>query len=87
MTTFDVARKRKNLTLEETLIEGIEKMLEEAGVSSFSAYIEGLLAAHLIANNKLSPTYRLPGETRGGDQYSKRTKKKKKAATDDSDKV
>ena len=67
MTAFELARKRKNLSLEETLIAGVEKVLETTpGINSFSAYVESLLAAHLIANNIIPPTYRLPGETRGG---------------------
>lgn len=74
MTAIDVARKRKNLSLEESLIEGVEKMVSKTiGINSFSAYVENLLAAHLIANNALPPGYRLPGETRGGDRTSTNT--------------
>jgi len=69
MTAIDVARKRKNLSLEESLIDGVKKMVAKTiGINSFSAYVENLLAAHLIANNALPPGYRLPGETRGGDR-------------------
>lgn len=68
MTAFDLARKRKNLSLEETLIDGVEKMLATSSINSFSSYVERLLAAHLIANNVIPPTYSLPGETRGGDR-------------------
>ena len=68
MVAFDLVRKRKNLSLEETLIDGVEKLLKQSNVSSFSAYVESLLAAHLIANNIIPPTYLLPGETRGGDR-------------------
>ena len=68
MVAFDLARKRKNLSLEETLIDGVERLIKQSNVSSFSAYVESLLAAHLIANNIIPPTYLLPGETRGGDR-------------------
>lgn len=38
MIAFDMVRKRKNLSLDETLIEGVERMLATSHVGSFSAY-------------------------------------------------
>ena len=65
-----MVRERKNLSLDETLVRGVESMLKGSNVGSFSAYIEKLLAAHLIANNVIPVNYEPPGETRGGDRKS-----------------
>lgn len=74
MTAFDLVRKRKNLSLEETLIDGVEKAIEQTpGINSFSAYVERLLAAKLIAENLIPLNYQIPGETRGGDRTSPKT--------------
>jgi hypothetical protein len=61
-------RKRKNLSLDETVIEGIERLCKRTDTRSFSLYVEQLLTAHLISNNVVSPTYKPLGETRGGDR-------------------
>ena len=79
MTAFDLVRKRKNLSLEETLIEGVERAIAQTpGINSFSAYVERLLAAKLMAENLIPLNYQLPGETRGGDRSQS-----KEEATDD----
>lgn len=75
MTVATLARKRKNLSLEEKLIDGIQEMVDTTiGVNSFSDYVERVLAAHLIANNKLPVNYRVIGETRGGDRTQPKSK-------------
>ena len=74
MTVMTLVRKRKNLSLEEELIKGVQEMVDTTiGVNSFSDYVERILAAHLIANNKLPANYKIIGETRGGDRTGSKT--------------
>ncbi|MGB3300238.1 MAG: hypothetical protein WBA76_18400 [Phormidesmis sp.] len=69
MIYFDMPRKRKNLSLDEVVIDGIEHICSISKEKpSFSFYVERLLAAHLIANNVVPPSYTPPGETRGGNR-------------------
>ena len=66
LTSVPMTRKRKNISLDEPILESIERLWRQSGAKSFSLYVESLLAAHAVANNQLDPNYAPPGETRGG---------------------
>lgn len=76
MKILTMIRRPKKLTLDESIIDGVESLVEKTpGINSFSAYIERVMAAHLIDRNLLPANYVVPGEMRGGDRYAGRKKK------------